>query len=325
MNSMSNMKANGDDDIVDLTSPISSTESNTNSRNRFCEPSTTTNIKKTGSSSSSAVEIIDICEDDNDESINGNDTRKPAANIPAVVDLTNLNAPQHQHRQNVGRKKSKVLEGGGGGICYIDTLPTNDEVVANKLHEEEVRKQKEKDEEERTNELLAKRLQDEEDRASRKANPKKEQRRMMKTNTGRAVLAVERIINLVETMKHQLLAADQNENENENDEFIEPVARDDIVFLAERLLQKQEEFKANGIPFHVCIGYHYTDERNMNDIRTNGLMTKAERDTKNVTVASKGYVHCTVIIIKRIIFGWEIVSIEIITNLFGIRFFLLCN
>ena len=36
------------------------------------------------------------------------------------------------------------------------------------------------------------------------------------------------------------------------------------------------------------IGYHYTDQRNMDNIRTHGLLTKAERDTNKVTAAPKG-------------------------------------
>ena len=61
-------------------------------------------------------------------------------------------------------------------MCLIDILPTNDEGVAKKLQEEEVRfKLKEVrfklkiDEEGRTNELLAKKLQEEVNKASQKS------------------------------------------------------------------------------------------------------------------------------------------------------------
>jgi len=52
------------------------------------------------------------------------------------------------------------------------------------------------------------------------------------------------------------------------------------------LLAKQEEFKADGLPFEVDIGHHYTDEKNMDDIRTNGLMTKEDRLNIKVHVAT---------------------------------------
>lgn len=68
---------------------------------------------------------------------------------------------------------------------------------------------------------------------------------MMKTNTGQAVLAVERIINLVDTIKDRLPPPTENLKTNnqkmgtygvQNSEWIEPVARDDIVFLRRKPL-----------------------------------------------------------------------------------------
>ena len=53
-------------------------------------------------------------------------------------------------------------------MCFIDTLPTNDEGVAKKLQEEEVRFKMKIDEEDRTNELLAERLQKEVNKAIQK-------------------------------------------------------------------------------------------------------------------------------------------------------------
>ena len=112
MTSMANKwsSANSDDDIVNLTSPWSSTESadpDNNNLNHcsYCKPSTT-NSKKSSSGSSSIIKIIDFSEDEDIDSNN----RKPTAAIPDVVDLTNLNyyAPQQQRRQkNVSSKKSK--------------------------------------------------------------------------------------------------------------------------------------------------------------------------------------------------------------------------
>ena len=53
-------------------------------------------------------------------------------------------------------------------MCFIDTLPTNDEGVTKKLQEEEVRFKMKIDEEDRTNELLAERLQKEVNKAIQK-------------------------------------------------------------------------------------------------------------------------------------------------------------
>jgi hypothetical protein len=126
---------------------------------------------------------------------------------------------------------------------------------------------------------LAQHLQDTEDRASQKSSLDREQNKMMATNIGKAVLAVERIIQLVESTKIA------------NDLFdlgLESVVKDDMVFFAERLLVKQEEFKAKGIPSEVDIGYHYTGEASMDDIQTNGLMTREDRIKNKIHVASKG-------------------------------------
>ena len=53
-------------------------------------------------------------------------------------------------------------------MCLIDILPTNDEGVAKKLQEEEVRFKLKIDEEDRTNELLAEQLLKEVNKAIQK-------------------------------------------------------------------------------------------------------------------------------------------------------------
>jgi hypothetical protein len=55
-----------------------------------------------------------------------------------------------------------------------------------------------------------------------------------------------------------------------------------MVFQTEALLQTREEFLAQGKPVRVDIGYHYTRPENMSKIRTDGLLTKSERDTKGI-------------------------------------------
>lgn len=128
-------------------------------------------------------------------------------------------------------------------------------------------------------EAFARKLQAEDDFISQIASPRQEQRRMMETIPGRAVLFVERIIRLVDEMN----TTNTNSNStHQNQHTVEPVTKDDMVYFAERLLRKQEEFQLNGIPFQVCIGYHYTNDANMQKIRENGLMTRQERATNQV-------------------------------------------
>ena len=74
---------------------------------------------------------------------------------------------------------------------------------------------------------------------------------------------------LVDTNKPRQLSPSKPKTSGDGvlEDWIETVARDVIVFLSKHLLQGQEEFKTAGIPFHVCVGYHCTDEGDMNDIR----------------------------------------------------------
>ena len=61
-----------------------------------------------------------------------------------------------------------------------------------------------------------------------------------------------------------------------------PVAVDDMVPMAEKLIATQDEFRRQGKPVHVDIGYHWTRPENMTRIQTDGLLTKAERDSKKI-------------------------------------------
>ena len=69
---------------------------------------------------------------------------------------------------------------------------------------------------------------------------------------------------------------------------ITPVAVDDMVPMAEKLIATQEEFRRQGKPVHVDIGYHWTRPENMTRIQTDGLLTKAERDSKKIQAHHNG-------------------------------------
>ena len=125
---------------------------------------------------------------------------------------------------------------------------------------------------------LAKQLQNKDDQARQKASLARGHETMMSTSVGKAVLAVERIFQLVEAM---------NTKNGYIDLELQPVAKDDMVIYAERFLAKQEEFKRKRISTKVDIGFHYTKLANMNGIRTNGLMTREDQMKNNIDVTTK--------------------------------------
>lgn len=86
---------------------------------------------------------------------------------------------------------------------------------------------------------------------------------MKESHAGRSVLLVERIIQLIDKHKNA---------------GVEPVGKDDAVFLAELMFQQQEKFKSTAkTPSHVSIGYHYTQSESLGTIRTDGLLTVEDR------------------------------------------------
>lgn len=51
-----------------------------------------------------------------------------------------------------------------------------------------------------------------------------------------------------------------------------------MIFLAENMIRTQQIFQEKGLPWMVDIGYHYTKKKNMSRIKTDGLLSTAERD-----------------------------------------------
>ena len=99
---------------------------------------------------------------------------------------------------------------------------------------------------------------------------------MDETPTGKAWNFVSKIIAFQQDML-------QKQDANMNANNFRVVNQDDMVFLAERVFQAQQEFLLAGKPFHVDIGYHYTYRNNMDSgVRTDGLLTHAERREKNI-------------------------------------------
>ncbi len=69
-------------------------------------------------------------------------------------------------------------------------------------------------------------------------------------------------------------------------QHMEVIAADDMVFLAERLLRLQAQFREQGIDSRVDIGYHYTKLENLERIRTDGLLTHSDRAAVGMAVSS---------------------------------------
>ena len=58
---------------------------------------------------------------------------------------------------------------------------------------------------------------------------------------------------------------------------VETVGTDDMLIMVERLLEAQFEFSRKDKDTQVDIGYHYTRSENLEKIKENGLLSKAER------------------------------------------------
>jgi hypothetical protein len=125
-----------------------------------------------------------------------------------------------------------------------------------------------------TDRVIAEYLQQDEDYISNKASPTKELQDMGTSSYGRAIIVVQEIIAFVNKAKtkHPLLAQYN----------VDAVAQDDMVFLARQMLDLQDGFKKKSLPSSIDVGYHHTNQSNMKDIRKNGLLTKADREIKNV-------------------------------------------
>jgi len=60
---------------------------------------------------------------------------------------------------------------------------------------------------------------------------------------------------------------------------LDTIAYDDVVDMAKKFIDRQNEFRRGNRPTLVVVGYHYTHSANMNNICRDGLLTPAERNT----------------------------------------------
>ena len=115
---------------------------------------------------------------------------------------------------------------------------------------------------------------DAEDNESIKKRKEEEELRMKSSIPGKA-------LNLV---KEAMRVSSQIED-------INTIAEDDIVYLAERLLMTQKDFKDRNVPWRVDIAYHHTQSINLKTIKTNGLLSRQEREDRNICSKFNGIAH----------------------------------
>lgn len=110
---------------------------------------------------------------------------------------------------------------------------------------------------------------------------------MIASPSGKAWRFVERIheiqYNMQNSTEAERLLTDYNLK-------VQPVATDDMVWMAERIFALQEDFRSEGLPTNVDIGYHYTCSENMQYIRKDGLLTKSDRESRGLYTKHNGSV-----------------------------------
>lgn len=172
----------------------------------------------------------------------------------------------------------------GGGVDDDDQAES-DRAMALALalqDEDEDRMRRQRREEEEASARYAARLQREEETKAAKMKDE-EEKAMHESASGKAVLFVQKVLDAHKRLQSSTKDASV-------DEQIGSVARDDMVALVEQMLNLQSAFEASGKPLVVDIGFHYTTPQNLDKIRENGLMTRADRTARNVTAAPRGSV-----------------------------------
>jgi Deltex C-terminal domain len=99
------------------------------------------------------------------------------------------------------------------------------------------------------------------------------------TSTGQALHFVARMIDAHNRMVAEILGSPKERVRRLASQF-HLVNADDLVFLAERVFRLKQAFAVLGKDTTVDIGYHYTSSASMGRIRTDGLMTNAERQAR---------------------------------------------
>ena len=112
-------------------------------------------------------------------------------------------------------------------------------------------------------------------KAKQEESEEKDRICMLSTRCGRACLFVQKVVAVTNELlgnvaSNHYLVPEQNHSQ------IKAIANDDMIVHVERLLARQDDFRESNKPILVDIGYHYTNQRNIESIKTKSLVTRQE-------------------------------------------------
>lgn len=167
--------------------------------------------------------------------------------------------------------------------AYFASLREHEEqqrVVESSLDEE----YEDDDSQEALDHALAESLQEKFDRSMLRERQNENDEEMRSTSTGKALHFTTLMIANHSKMMTQFIAncSDDVVIADHPAYHFSMVNVDDMVFLAERVFALQEEYARDGKDIRVDIGYHYTHTANMDRIRTDGLLSNAERQANSI-------------------------------------------
>ena len=131
---------------------------------------------------------------------------------------------------------------------------------------------------------LARAMQEEEDSSTiASIGAEGEMAGMSSTPSGKAWMLVERILTLMDE-----ISLESQQNPPTDSLQFNTVSTDDMVFLAERMFEFQESFRQGGKPTLVDIGFHFTNSKSLDKIKTDGLLSKVERSATGIAASNNG-------------------------------------
>ena len=96
---------------------------------------------------------------------------------------------------------------------------------------------------------------------------------MLSTIDGRSYLLVERILAAIEVLETEFRVGLD----------IQPIAKDEMVEIAERFIETHEQFGLAGKPTKIDLGYHNTWSSNLESIKTDGLLSKRDLRERSIS------------------------------------------
>jgi hypothetical protein len=225
------------------------------------------------------------------------DERKPAAKNTAAKNTDTAATATSQQKiipPAVQQKQSTCISLLDDDDSSVEDVTTNTSTTAAAASHKNSSRKRSHDSENVINvdsdRILAERIAKKEEKKMKnniaKANPLREQRLMAQSTDGKAVLAVQEVFALVDsTRKHA-----KKKNESHLVNYIAAVTREDMFHFAKAMLELQQDFLQKNINGYIDVGYHYTSNKYLKNIRHHGLLTRKDRDSQKVQSASHGSV-----------------------------------